>query len=182
MKRKSSKWRIPRNPKKKEEWDKLKRTCKLCCRALLFYGQRGNTFCDSRCMRVYLGNNGDRARMVKRCSTCNVLIPKHRKFCANGCSTRMRPFEKLTTDDSRRRFLIRETGFKCEICLLTEWRGAPLPVELDHINGDSSNNERSNLRLICSNCHAQTPTFRGRNIGRGTRYWLKKQRLAAKVA
>ncbi|MEO5692127.1 MAG: HNH endonuclease signature motif containing protein [Usitatibacter sp.] len=36
-------------------------------------------------------------------------------------------------------------------------------LELDHIDGDHLNNALCNLRLLCANCHAQTPTYRGRN-------------------
>lgn len=53
---------------------------------------------------------------------------------------------------------------KCEWCELTEWRGQPISLELDHIDGDKTNNTLSNLRILCPNCHAQTPTYRGRNI------------------
>ena len=41
--------------------------------------------------------------------------------------------------------------------------GEPIPLELDHIDGDRENNSRENCRLLCANCHSQTPTFRGRN-------------------
>lgn len=52
---------------------------------------------------------------------------------------------------------------QCEICNLTVWLDQPIPLELDHIDGNNSNNHLSNLRLLCSNCHALTPTFRGKN-------------------
>lgn len=67
-----------------------------------------------------------------------------------------------------KRRLIRE-GVKepqCEGCLLYEWCGEPVPLELDHIYGDRADNRPENLRLLCPNCHALTPTYRGRNIGR----------------
>lgn len=54
---------------------------------------------------------------------------------------------------------------RCEMCGLTEWNGEPISLELDHINGRREGNRLGNLRLLCPNCHAQTPTYRGRNIG-----------------
>jgi hypothetical protein len=38
-----------------------------------------------------------------------------------------------------------------------------LPLELDHINGDHSDNRIENLRILCPNCHSLKPTHRGRN-------------------
>ena len=58
--------------------------------------------------------------------------------------------------------------YQCEGCGLTEWQGQPIPIELDHIDGDPSNNNLDNLRILCPNCHAQTPTHAGKNIKRTT--------------
>jgi predicted HNH restriction endonuclease len=44
--------------------------------------------------------------------------------------------------------------------------GQPIPLEIDHIDGNPENSARENFRLVCPNCHAQTPTYRGRNIGK----------------
>lgn len=52
---------------------------------------------------------------------------------------------------------------KCENCEITEWNNLPVPLELDHIDGNSYNHQKDNLRFLCPNCHAQTSTHRGRN-------------------
>ena len=52
---------------------------------------------------------------------------------------------------------------KCELCGLTEWRGAPLVCELHHINGDTTDNRIENLIILCPNCHSQTDNSRNKN-------------------
>jgi hypothetical protein len=39
------------------------------------------------------------------------------------------------------------------------WGGRPMTLEIDHINGDWSDDRAENLRLLCPNCHAVTSTW-----------------------
>ena len=66
-----------------------------------------------------------------------------------------------------RRHLTKQNGYKCEVCGISEWNNQPITLQVDHIDGDASNNIVNNLRLICPNCHSQTKTFGGRNKGSG---------------
>jgi hypothetical protein len=54
---------------------------------------------------------------------------------------------------------------RCSCCQLTDWLGAPISLELDHVNGVHDDHRRENLPFLCPNCHAQTGTYRGRNKG-----------------
>lgn len=71
----------------------------------------------------------------------------------------------LAQTDRLRRRLLSEGVFehKCYRCGLTEWLDVKIPLELEHVDGDNENNELSNLTLLCPNCHALTPTYRGKN-------------------
>lgn len=44
---------------------------------------------------------------------------------------------------------------KCNICQISQWMGNPLRLDVDHIDGDHSNNNLDNLQFICPNCHRQ---------------------------
>ena len=86
-----------------------------------------------------------------------------------------KPFEELLKTAERRckegkqvsagrlvRRLINEQVFE-ELCAECDmgpvWQGKPLVLQLDHINGDRTNWGVGNLRLLCPNCHTQTPTY-----------------------
>jgi hypothetical protein len=66
-----------------------------------------------------------------------------------------------------KRYLISKFGTKClnEDC---GWDWAkPSIIELEHKDGNHSNNKLENLTLLCPNCHANTPTYRNKNKGNG---------------
>jgi len=72
---------------------------------------------------------------------------------------------------SLKRRLILENIFDatCSNCNNSTWLNNPIPLELDHINGNNLDNSLENIRLLCPNCHALTPTYRGKNQKRSKR-------------
>lgn len=54
--------------------------------------------------------------------------------------------------------------YKCVKCGCDgNWQDGQISLEIDHIDGDNKNNQLSNLRYLCPNCHALTDTYRGKN-------------------
>ena len=91
----------------------------------------------------------------------------HRKRSPEDIFVRLIPGSKRTNPPLLRRALL-EIGRPhiCETCGNNgSWRGKPLRLEIDHIDGDYHNNESWNLRFLCPNCHTQTDDFSGRSRG-----------------
>jgi hypothetical protein len=59
-------------------------------------------------------------------------------------------------------WMVKYRKYECEICHLSEWNGNYIRLHIDHIDGNRTNNDIQNLRWLCPNCHAQTPTYCGR--------------------
>lgn len=90
----------------------------------------------------------------------------------NGRMSGPRPADVLVigevvSQDVLRRLVVRHGLLDPDVCddcgQPSNWRGRPMTLELDHINGDRTDNRLENLRFLCPNCHAITDTFRGRN-------------------
>lgn len=79
------------------------------------------------------------------------------------------PIDQLLSRSRSRQNLKRrllEAGLlpqRCGECGIEDWRGAPLSLQLHHVNGKREDNRLENLALMCPNCHSQTKTWGGRN-------------------
>lgn len=114
-----------------------------------------------------------------KCSYCEKEI-KHtnsstNKFCSVECFGRYQwefvsiPKIEQGLGGNYKRYLKEKRGDKCSECSQeNSWNNKPLMLQLDHIDGNSDNNDLSNLRLLCPNCHSQTETYG--NAGKGSRY------------
>jgi len=133
---------------------------------------RNKKFCNKSCLATYYNRKNPKRK--KRpigpphdCLICGVEVLTHHRMCETHRNLR-KPLEKIVTLGAIKWRLIQARGHKCEIekCGITEWCGKPAPLQIDHIDGNPTNNDLLNLRLICANCHAQTDTFCGKNIGK----------------
>lgn len=111
------------------------------------------------------------------CLNCGVQIKlryktENRKYCSNKCQQEYRysSLDVLKTDRSRGNYLRKESGNICFVCGISNWNNKKLKMELDHIDGNHLNNTKSNLRLICPNCHSQTDTYKAKNKGNGRKW------------
>lgn len=64
-----------------------------------------------------------------------------------------------------REYLYKEANYSCTKCGFKEVHpvdGKPI-LQLNHVDGDASNNSRVNLEVLCPNCHAMTYNYGSRN-------------------
>lgn len=138
-------------------------------------------FCSSGCSARFnnLKNHWRSKRGVIRnpskCLYCSTESKS--KYCSNRCQQEFKYKQSIANWDVKspskaavKRWLSETFGYKCSSCNIKDWNGNHIILELEHKDGNSENNTKENLCLICPNCHSQTSTYKGRNKGNGRHY------------
>lgn len=169
------------------------RTCKnfTCNKTFQVKPYERKIYCGSRCAAIV--NNSKRPKRFNFCTVCNKQLKRPTyKYCSVQCQWHhyykqyVERWKQGLEDGNRgintrilsghlRRYLKEKYGEKCSICGWNKKNSVTklVPLEVDHIDGNSENNIEENLRLICPNCHALTPTFKNLNKGNGRAWRLK---------
>ncbi len=141
-------------------------------------------FCSGKCSAIY-NNKLRNKKEISYCVHCgNELNNRQKNYCSIDCQTEYNRNIKiqkwLNGEIEGRRgengtaiwiksYLIKERGEKCEECGWDKVNPTSnnIPIELEHIDGDHTNNKIENLKLLCPSCHSLTPTYKGANAGKG---------------
>jgi hypothetical protein len=137
-----------------------------------------------------------------RCHCGNMLSARSAKFCSNTCYAEAHRKQYISdwklglrtgadANGDLKRFikfhLLELANFTCCQCGCNDRNphsNASI-IQIDHIDGDPSNNSYGNLRALCPNCHARTATFGGLNRGNGKfskrLYYARQQAKLKKV-
>lgn len=135
-------------------------------------------FCSRSCSASFNNNRKKPNIPIKVCHHCGIEYQNsNEKFCTHKCSTdnvakkSMEDYVSSWTakpgSTIPKRYIILTKGYSCSECGISEWKGKPITLQLDHIDGNAYNNYEDNLRLLCPNCHSQTDTFGAKNKGNG---------------
>jgi hypothetical protein len=162
-------------------------SCLNCEKDFESLKSRKRKYCGHSCRASH--TNPQRNKNIRPCRFCGSLFAGRNSahvYCSRRCNFEDKDkardrqvIEGAASDHVVKKYLYKKYGHSCWECELTEWRGVPIPLDMDHKDGNYENNTLDNVRLLCKNCHALTPTYGTRNKGNG-RHVRRERRRAGK--
>lgn len=150
------------------------KNCVGCCIEFTISNPREKEkiFCSHSCSAKQSNKN---RKITKYCVMCDNPLKKSSKFCSRKCNTTHKKqikdqevIDGKSTANRAKKFLIEKYG---NICLSPQcawdFDKISINIEIEHIDGNSENNNLDNLTLLCPNCHSLTPTYKAKNKGNG---------------
>ncbi len=121
-------------------------------------------------------NLGTRKYCNNTCQNAFQRQKKQQEFLVGKFKGVLLNFRTLKDGEWTRRLLVEKFGYACAKCGISEWCNSPITLEVNHIDGDASNNVLENVEFLCPNCHSQTSTFKRKNThsARGYRRKIDK--------
>jgi hypothetical protein len=147
------------------------------CDVVLPYIKRKSLFCSSSCAASK--NNTLRVNTQRNllfCKNCQKQIGKYGKYCSIRCQKDYEYKERLNQWLSGfspagggliKRYLTDRFGYFCSECGISNYNNKPIVLEIEHKDGNSTNNQPDNVCFLCPNCHSQTDTYKAKNRGNG---------------
>lgn len=148
------------------ERDKRKVYCSRSCAARANNSLRGKEHLCKRC-GAGLGKNAK-----NYCShVCQQAWQTEQKI-ERWLSGDWNPESEYAVPGVIRKYLLTQANNQCTLCKWSELHPVTgkCPLQIDHIDGNASNNRPENLRVLCPNCHSLTPNFGALNKGNGRSY------------
>lgn len=157
---------------------------------------RNKKFCSHSCsasiVNIGVRRHG-KAKIIIKCFTCGKET-KNPKFCSRFCSREYKFFimvqkfefgenikagKNEKTPNPLRNYLIKKYNNTCQLCGFRKQNeySKRWIIEIDHVDGDWSNNSKSNLRVICPNCSAGTCNYKALNSGSGRTYTPTRKKI-----
>lgn len=163
---------------------KFEVTCKHCKNSF-YTNEKRKVFCDRSCSATFNNLRRGNKPMVKcQSPLCSRKIfdrGNNQKYCASQCRQAdllRKWFDGEWVPEAKefpswlREFLIIGGCSKCQWNEVNPLTGRS-PVQIDHINGNSSDHSRKNIQALCPNCHSLTTTYGALNKGRGRKHRYK---------
>jgi hypothetical protein len=147
--------------------------CSRSCAATVNNRLIPKRIAETRSTCEYCGNKTKRKARGHCSQKCNSLHKQRIRFDEILRLGIVHPKGVYRNSKLAKSFISDLHGYKCSICGIDSWNNKPLMLILDHINGIPDDWSISNLRLVCSNCDSQLPTYKSKNKagGRPFRKW-----------